>query len=271
MSRPPADLVERTNAALALAVAEEGRHAEGGVVQEEDGLLLTGGTGALPLPPNGAMRTADGPDDARTLARAVEFHRERGSGFGFQMRLGPSDDGLLALAQEARPLLVVDAPAMVRTTPLEPPDPACDLRPVTDPDDTAAYAGVMDEAYRSLGWPEGGPAALFANPALLLQPDRVAFLIYEGDRAVAGAYVLLTHGLGLVSWVGTREEARGRGRAEAVTRAVTNAAFERGAEAACLVASPMGEPLYRRLGYETFARDHLVILWPGLPQGPERR
>jgi hypothetical protein len=37
---------------------------------------------------------------------------------------------------------------------------------------------------------------------------------------------------------------------EAVTRAVTNRAFDEGAAVVTLQASPMGEPIYRRMGYE---------------------
>jgi hypothetical protein len=35
---------------------------------------------------------------------------------------------------------------------------------------------------------------------------------------------------------------------------VTNTAFERGARAVTLQASPMGEPIFARLGYRTFDR-----------------
>jgi len=71
---------------------------------------------------------------------------------------------------------------------------------------------------------------------------------------VAAAQTLLSHGIAGVYWVGTVEGARSRGLGEAVTRAVTNAAFDRGATANSLQASPMGEPIYRRMGYEEIYR-----------------
>ena len=43
----------------------------------------------------------------------------------------------------------------------------------------------------------------------------------------------------------------GRGLAALVTRAAGNAGFDLGARLASLQASPMGEPVYRRMGYET--------------------
>ena len=58
-------------------------------------------------------------------------------------------------------------------------------------------------------------------------------------------------GVASVQWVGTVSSARGSGLATLVTTHVTNAAFERGASSCTLQASPMGEPVYRALGYET--------------------
>jgi len=42
-----------------------------------------------------------------------------------------------------------------------------------------------------------------------------------------------------------------RGLGEAVTRAVTNAGFDLGARINTLQASPMGAPIYLRMGYQT--------------------
>ena len=48
--------------------------------------------------------------------------------------------------------------------------------------------------------------------------------------------------------------ARGQGLGALVTTAVTNLAFARGAASVTLQASPMGEPVYRALGYEPIYR-----------------
>jgi predicted GNAT family acetyltransferase len=76
---------------------------------------------------------------------------------------------------------------------------------------------------------------------------------------VAAAQTLLSHGIAGVYWVGTVDDARGRGLGEAVTRAVTNAAFDLGARANTLQASIMGEPIYRRMGYETLYSYHSLV------------
>ena len=57
-------------------------------------------------------------------------------------------------------------------------------------------------------------------------------------------------GIGGVQWVAVLEEARGRGLADACTRAASNAGFELGADCAWLEASHMGEPVYLRMGFE---------------------
>jgi hypothetical protein len=61
----------------------------------------------------------------------------------------------------------------------------------------------------------------------------------------------LSHSIAGVYFVGTVERARGSGLGDAVTRAVTNRAFEAGARAVTLQASVMGEPIYLKMGYQT--------------------
>jgi predicted GNAT family acetyltransferase len=58
----------------------------------------------------------------------------------------------------------------------------------------------------------------------------------------------------LVIFVTTDPALRGRGIATAMTAEALRASREAGAVRACLDASAMGEPIYRRLGFETVAR-----------------
>ena len=73
---------------------------------------------------------------------------------------------------------------------------------------------------------------------------------------------LLSHGVAGIYWVGTLPEARGRGIAEACTRAATNAGFAAGASFAALQASVMGEPIYRRMGYREVTRYPWYVVMP---------
>ena len=74
--------------------------------------------------------------------------------------------------------------------------------------------------------------------------------------------MLLSHGIGGVYWVGTTPAGRGRGLAEACTRTVTNIAFDEGARMVTLQASPMGDPIYRRMGYRQIGSYALYFSMP---------
>jgi ribosomal protein S18 acetylase RimI-like enzyme len=260
------DLVARANRSLAASLRDEARHVRGAITEESGDVLLTRGTGAMPYPPNRVM--AVGPDPgppAGVLARAGAWFEPARAGYSVQLRLGPVDDGLRDAALAASPLIELDSAAMALGHRLGGADvgPA-ELRRVTDAAGVADYSSVVDEAYQSLGWPAGGPAELFADPASLLHEDKVAVVAYLEGRPAAAAYVLMAEGLALVSWVGTTTAARRRGLGEAVTRAVVDAGFDAGATAAWLTASAMGEAVYRRLGFTEFARARSVVLWPTL-------
>jgi citrate lyase synthetase len=83
--------------------------------------------------------------------------------------------------------------------------------------------------------------------------------------AVATAMIFESDGVASVQWVGTVSSARGSGLGALVTTAVTNLAFEHGASSVTLQASPMGEPIYRSLGYETVYRYSEFVRWPKPP------
>ena len=68
-----------------------------------------------------------------------------------------------------------------------------------------------------------------------------------------------------VQWVGTVPSARGLGLGALVTTWVTNLAFDRGASSVNLQASPMGEPVYLRLGYETIFHYSEYVRWAKPP------
>lgn len=83
-----------------------------------------------------------------------------------------------------------------------------------------------------------------------------------GERPAGIAMTIVTHGVAGIYWVGCTEEARGRGLGWAVTAAAVNAGFDLGAEIASLQASPMGESLYRRMGFETIYDYRLYLCHP---------
>src|SRR5207247_758593 len=91
----------------------------------------------------------------------------------------------------------------------------------------------------------------FASLAGVTGPTTKAYLAYQDGHAVAGAILYMAHGVGGIGWVGTLPEEFGRGYGRAVTSAVIAAGLGRGARFMSLQASPMGEPMYRRMGFTT--------------------
>lgn len=75
----------------------------------------------------------------------------------------------------------------------------------------------------------------------------------EGEPAACAA-VCVRDGVAGVYCVATIERFRGRGLGALVTRAATAHGFASGARHALLHATPMGEPIYRKLGFQEIAR-----------------
>lgn len=124
------------------------------------------------------------------------------------------------------------------------------VRPVSDDADRAAYAAIMAEAYALYGAPVESTEAFFAALASVCGPTTQAFVGWCDGAAVAGAMLYVSHGIGGVGWVGTRPAAFSRGFGATVTWAVVAEAQRRGVPFVSLQASPMGAPVYRRMGFD---------------------
>ncbi len=259
MSPTDLDLLEACDLNYAEALRELTRRA-GGEVYDQGALLLYAARDPFPVLQDGVMRTHGRHDPAEELARACEFFGRRARGFSVIVRAHADED--LAGAAAAAGMVQLDAaPGMVldcRLPDAVPPD-GVTLRRVCTAADASAFGAVMGAAYESLGFPPHLPPRIFGFPETLIAPHSVAFLACVGDEAAAGAMTIVTHGVAGVYWVGTTPAARGRGLAELCTRAAGNAGFDLGARIASLQASPMGEPVYRRMGYVEVTRYPLFV------------
>ncbi|MFI9470370.1 GNAT family N-acetyltransferase [Streptomyces sp. NPDC052492] len=85
--------------------------------------------------------------------------------------------------------------------------------------------------------------------------DRLAAL--DEGRVIGTATVISAYGVAGIFLVHVAEEYRRRGIGEALTDAALRAGRDRGMRHAALVASPAGEPLYRRLEFTTVSEYHL--------------
>jgi GNAT superfamily N-acetyltransferase len=128
------------------------------------------------------------------------------------------------------------------------------IRPMTS-DDVEPAADVMVGG----GWGDRRRILRFA----LEQPEMVP-LVAEADERVVGTGIATVNGP--VGWVGlifVDEGLRGRGIGTALTEAVLAELTEAGCVSFALLASPLGRPIYERLGF-TAELDQTVIAAPGL-------
>jgi hypothetical protein len=236
------------------SVRWSGRHGE---VVERDGVLLLAAATDFPVAYNAVARLDPDLPAGEVLATADAFFAAKGRGYAVMAtdRDGVDDD-LVAAAEAAGHLGVTSSPEMVVRAPVERRDPPAGvaLRWVEDLEAVRDFFVVGAAAYTSLGLPEHVALEALRAPERFLEPHIHAVLAVEDGTPVAAAMTLLSHGIAGVYWVATLESVRGRGLADVVTRAVTNRAFELGAAANTLQASPMGEAIYERMGYETVHR-----------------
>lgn len=235
---------------------EEARWQQPHRVVDDGGVLLFAGASDFPAYCNGVHRVDPSVPGAVVIEKALAFFKELGRGFSVWTRLAPVDDDLADAADAAGIRVFVDSPQMIcrkrlpdRTVP-----PGVEIRMVTDRAGVADYVDVIGRAYVSLGTPEDVNRSHFSGPTALVAPHVHAAVAYLDGAPVGGAMILLSHGIAGVYWVACVEEARGRGIADAVTRHVTNLAFDLGAANVQLQASSMGEPVYLRMGYEELER-----------------
>jgi hypothetical protein len=157
---------------------------------------------------------------------------------------------------------------MVRRSPIRDP-PALEgvtLRTVDDAAGLHDFIAVNGEAYGTYGMPAEVLAELFDEPAAVMEDACTHIVLASRAGApVATAMTYESDGVASLQWVGTVPTARTAGLGALVTVAATNVAFEHGASSCTLQASPMGEPLYLELGYETMYHYTEHVRWPKPP------
>jgi hypothetical protein len=155
-------------------------------------------------------------------------------------------------------------PEMICRRRLNEPEPPAGvvLREVTDEEGVAAFISVNGDAYSTYGMPPEVLVDLFDRPGPLLADENTVIVVaYRDGEPVATALTYLSDGIAGLQWVGTVAAVRQMGLGQTVTEWATNVAFDRGATCCTLQASPMGEPLYARLGYETIYHYREWVRW----------
>jgi ribosomal protein S18 acetylase RimI-like enzyme len=233
------------------------------------GWLFGAGRSSHPLISNAAFRIDDELDPGDFIERARGFFSARDRGFAVWARSKAAEDRGLIEAAEATGLRnVFGMPEMVLGGRVEdrPPREGVELRRVTSPADAGDYWQVATRAYASLGFPPE-IFAFYENHDGLAADNAAAFLAHLDGLPAGISMTIVSHGVAGIYWVGTTDDARGRGLGWTMTATAVNAGFDMGAEIASLQASPMGESLYRRMGFETIF-DYSLLACP--PPGAER-
>jgi GNAT superfamily N-acetyltransferase len=194
------------------------------------------------LPPNIAVVLREpSRDEADTLPqRAAEFFGERTGGPYGVWSLWPLE-GL-----PPDPLDLWRIPIMVRDSGGDAPVAPAGLEIVeaTDAPTVREAAALIDESFEAHSKPE---AVLTLD---CLDDDFRVWVGRVDGRAVTTAAAYISDGYVGLYAVATTPDARGRGCGEAVTWAATLCRPEL---SATLQASPMGRPIYERMGYRTIA------------------
>jgi hypothetical protein len=232
-------------------------------IEAEQGWLFGAGSATHPVISNAAFRRDDSIDAEDFIARAGEFFAARERGFSIWVRTGQAaDDDLTAAAEAAGFQAVFEMPEMLLDNELatEPLPDGAELRRLSSQDEAPGFWRVAKEAYASNGFPPEVFAG-YTNHSGLLAENVVTFILYLDDEPASIAMTIVSHGVAGIYWVGSTERARGQGLGRAVTVAATNAGLALGGEIASLQASPMGKPIYTKLGYET-AFDYRLLMSP---------
>jgi ribosomal protein S18 acetylase RimI-like enzyme len=253
------ELAERGHAAMVDRYAL-GAELDGGEVSWTPDGVIYAGRSDFPVMVNAAIPLSGDPYALAAAAR--EYFASRRRGFSWFARTEAEDEAAGAGMQrvlERYPAMVLRERAEERHV------PGIELRRVAEEDAARDFATVADGAFATIGMPPGLLAAML--PATLIGDDTVSFVAYEAARPLACASVTIARGIAGIQWVGVLDEARGRGLADACTRAASNAGFDLGADCAWLEASLMGEPVYLKMGFEELFSYRLYVAPPPPDEG----
>jgi ribosomal protein S18 acetylase RimI-like enzyme len=227
---------------------------------DDDGIVAVAGTTDFPTS-RVAIRSDLTLAPEAWAARVDDFMTETGKTACVYTRVGTDDDLTTQMLERGfvelttTPEMVCDKAVGARPAPAD-----VTVRFASSPADISAYARVAAEAFAHLMLPEAITLDAIDHPDQYLADDCVVSLAELDGVAVAGAQlVLFADGRAYVAWVACADAARGRGLGDTVTRAITNEAFERGADLVTLEASSFGEHTYARMGYREVFRYRMLI------------
>jgi GNAT superfamily N-acetyltransferase len=218
--------------------------AEGGWTRRDRGILAVG-CAAGQRSFNQIIVTSSDLDPG-ALREAISWYEPNGGHFRLRLR-GELNDAVRETVEAAGLERRGEIPTMTFTGVL-PPGRETTLRieRVADERTLADHVLVVAESF---DWPANDLGHVF-TARLLGEPDFAAWVGYEGDVAVASSQLVVHGGVAGLYYVGTVQESRRKGNGEAIVRAAIAEGLARGCDLVCLQASPLGRPVYERLGFD---------------------
>jgi hypothetical protein len=240
-----------------------------GALEESEGAVLCASGTWIPVVANGAFRADETLGGAALIAKADTFFKGLGRGYTVKVRdSGEDDDVRHACLQAELELFGDPVPEMLCRAPLPEPAPidGVTVGVVADEAGVRDFIAVNSEAYATYGMPADVHGDLFDEVDRVLTDTAASIVVAHRDgQAIATAMAYESDGVASIQWVGTVPAARAVGLGALVTVASTNLAFAHGASSVSLQASPMGESVYRKLGYETIYHYTEYVRWPKPP------
>ena len=223
------------------------RTTPGGRIEEHDGLVLTD-CQATDSMGNVAIATAPSRNAAKTIAEVVAFYTPH----KLPWILFAYPETSASLERAARehglrdegwfPGLLLDPiPAEIPALP-----EGVEVRRVDTVEELQVFERTASRAYEV----ESGPV----YEGWLTYPGFSFHLAYHNGEPVATATLVASHGMAGIVYVGTVPEARGRGFGRAAVWSAIQAGRAQGFHASALWATPMGRPMYERMGFRSITQ-----------------
>jgi GNAT superfamily N-acetyltransferase len=246
------DQSDRTTLAAARLFAD---HEDGTVVGEDAGMLMVASVRPFlrSLFYSSARRFDRGVPAEKAIAAVQSFGAEHGQ----QLNLWASvdrDADLIAAAEAAGMSRGIELEDMGITSAPAVPTPGheVELAEVRDAEEADSFAAVH-RALRIEAEQDPETVRHFASHGVLLDPHVHAFVAYLEREPAACALAYRHQDSAGLYWVATKTSARKRGLGALVSAAAVEGAFRAGAKSVTLTATPLGVPVYQRLGFERFS------------------
>lgn len=247
---------------LADSILHRNKHSLHGVSKETGAYILFNlGIDSMDGHLNGAL-CLEQTDPDILLNEAKRFFAQDNRGFVIWVR-DHADLPLEAYLKEKgyAPLRIPGSTGMFTNKPIEMPKTSegVKIRKVTGAKEIADYEVVVRDAFNK---PADVTREMFSHERILTGETVGAWVAYRDHWPIAAATMVYSGEAAGIYYVGTVAEERGKGLGALMTAVATNAGFELGAEVVVLQASIAGEPVYRRLGYETITYYRWYLIQP---------